>query len=142
MPASLVPTQRAWHGVQVPTYPILSYAGQIGLSRVPCVCGIYPTTRGGGQQTARAWCGRDVHAARQGRALPIPVQRGVVSPILTRAILVSMVAHGWSQITDHVTYLSVRPDPDRVLPAGYVYPLLLKNLPTAAPAAPAKRPQE
>jgi len=24
----------------------------------------------------------------------------------------------------------VRPDPDRVLPAGYVYPLLLKNLPT------------
>ena len=37
---------------------------------------------------------------------------------------------GWSQITDHVTYLSVRPDPDRVLPAGYVYPLLLKNQPT------------
>jgi len=33
---------------------------------------------------------------------------------------------------DHVTYLSVRPDPDRVLPAGYVYPLLLKNLPTPA----------
>jgi len=30
----------------------------------------------------------------------------------------------------HVRYLSVRPDPDRVLPAGYVYPLLLKNLPT------------
>jgi hypothetical protein len=42
------------------------------------------------------------------------------------------VGHGWSQITDHVTYLSVRPDPDRVLPAGYVYPLLLKNLPTPA----------
>src|SRR6185503_5222771 len=42
-----------------------------------------------------------------------------------------------SQITDHVTYLSVRPDPDRVLPAGYVYPLLLKNLPAPAqvPAA-------
>src|SRR5436190_20067874 len=42
------------------------------------------------------------------------------------------VGHGWSQIKDHVTYLSVRPDPDRVLPAGYVYPLLLKNQPTAA----------
>ena len=42
------------------------------------------------------------------------------------------VGHGWSQITDHVTYLSVRPDPDRVLPAGYVYPLLLKNQPTQA----------
>jgi hypothetical protein len=39
------------------------------------------------------------------------------------------VAHGWSQVTDHVDYLSVRPDPDRVLPAGWVYPLLLKNQP-------------
>jgi hypothetical protein len=56
-------------------------------------------------------------------------------------IIPNQVAHGWSQITDHVTYLSVRPDPDRVLPAGYVYPLLLKNLPTPAPAAPARRPQ-
>ena len=45
-------------------------------------------------------------------------------------IIPTMVAHGWSQITDHVTYLSVRPDPERALPAGYVYPLLLKNLPT------------
>ena len=44
-------------------------------------------------------------------------------------IIPTGVAHGWSQITDHVDYLSVRPDPDRVLPAGFVYPLLLKNLP-------------
>ena len=44
-------------------------------------------------------------------------------------IIPTGVGHGWSQITDHVTYLSVRPDPDRVLPAGYVYPLLLKNQP-------------
>jgi hypothetical protein len=58
-------------------------------------------------------------------------------------IIPTMVAHGWSQITDHVTYLSVRPDPERVLPAGYVYPLLLKNLPTPAPAAPTpRRPQD
>ncbi len=47
-------------------------------------------------------------------------------------IIPTGVGHGWSQITDHVTYLSVRPDPDRVLPAGYVYPLLLKNLPPPA----------
>lgn len=40
------------------------------------------------------------------------------------------VFHGWSQITEPVTYLSVRPDPDRALPAGYVNPHLLKNLPT------------
>jgi len=55
-------------------------------------------------------------------------------------IIPNNVAHGWSQVTDHVTYLSVRPDPDRVLPAGYVYPLLLRNLP-AAVTAPARRPQ-
>jgi hypothetical protein len=47
-------------------------------------------------------------------------------------IIPTGVGHGWSQITDHVTYLSVRPDPDRVLPAGYVYPLLLKNQPPSA----------
>ncbi len=49
------------------------------------------------------------------------------------------VLHAWSQITDHVTYLSVRPDPDRVLPAGYVYPLLLKNLPTTVTTPPPVR---
>ena len=47
-------------------------------------------------------------------------------------IIPTGVAHGWSQITDHVNYLSVRPDPDRVLPAGFVYPLLLKNQPAEA----------
>lgn len=36
------------------------------------------------------------------------------------------VPHGWSDITDHVDYLSVRPDPDRVLPAGYVHPAIKK----------------
>lgn len=34
------------------------------------------------------------------------------------------VCHGWIGITDHVDYLSVRPDPDRVLPAGYVNPAI------------------
>lgn len=32
--------------------------------------------------------------------------------------------HGWKEVPDHVSYLSVRPDPDRVLPAGYVRPML------------------
>ena len=36
------------------------------------------------------------------------------------------VCHGWRGITDHVDYLSVRPDPDRVLPAGYVNPAIKK----------------
>jgi mannose-6-phosphate isomerase-like protein (cupin superfamily) len=34
------------------------------------------------------------------------------------------VLHGWVEIPDQVTYLSIRPDPDRVLPAGYVNPTL------------------
>ena len=42
------------------------------------------------------------------------------------------VVHAWSQITDHVTYLSVRPDPGRVPPGGYVNPLLLRNQPNIA----------
>ena len=28
--------------------------------------------------------------------------------------------HAWISIPDHVTYLSIRPDPHSVLPAGYV----------------------
>jgi len=34
------------------------------------------------------------------------------------------VPHGWAAIPDHVDYLSVRPDPDRVLPDDYVNPAL------------------
>jgi mannose-6-phosphate isomerase-like protein (cupin superfamily) len=34
------------------------------------------------------------------------------------------VFHGWPSVPDHVTYLSVRPDPDRVLPAGFVNPVI------------------
>jgi len=37
------------------------------------------------------------------------------------------VAHGWTGIKDHVTYLSVRPDPDHVLPAGYVNPTIVAD---------------
>jgi mannose-6-phosphate isomerase-like protein (cupin superfamily) len=36
------------------------------------------------------------------------------------------VMHGFTEIKDHVTYLSVRPDPDHVLPAGYIHPALKK----------------
>jgi hypothetical protein len=37
------------------------------------------------------------------------------------------VPHGWMDIIDHVDYLSVRPDPDRVLAAGYVNPAVAKK---------------
>jgi mannose-6-phosphate isomerase-like protein (cupin superfamily) len=36
------------------------------------------------------------------------------------------VLHGWAEVEDHVTYVSVRPDVDHVLPAGYVHPALKK----------------
>lgn len=36
------------------------------------------------------------------------------------------VPHGWTDITDHVDYLSVRPDPDHVLQSGYVNPNIQK----------------
>jgi len=39
-------------------------------------------------------------------------------------IIPATVPHGWTDIADHVDYLSVRPDPDRVLPAGYVNPAI------------------
>lgn len=32
--------------------------------------------------------------------------------------------HGWKVVPDHVTYLSIRPDPDRILPVGYLNPAL------------------
>ena len=41
-------------------------------------------------------------------------------------IIPAGVPHGWTEIGDHVDYLSFRPDPDRVLKAGYVHPALKK----------------
>lgn len=39
-------------------------------------------------------------------------------------IIPAGVPHGWTDIGDHVDYLSVRPDPDRVIPQLYTHPLL------------------
>ena len=41
-------------------------------------------------------------------------------------IIPAGVPHGWIEIGDHVDYLSVRPDPDKVLQAGYVHPAMTK----------------
>ncbi|MBP7779831.1 MAG: cupin domain-containing protein [Acidobacteria bacterium] len=41
-------------------------------------------------------------------------------------IIPAGVAHGWAEIPDHVDYLTVRPDPDRVL-KPYVHPVLQKK---------------
>jgi hypothetical protein len=39
-------------------------------------------------------------------------------------IIPAGVPHGWLDIPRHVDYLSVRPDPDRVLPSDYVNPAI------------------
>ncbi len=41
-------------------------------------------------------------------------------------IIPAGVPHGWADIPDHVDYLTVRPDPDRVL-KPYVHPVLQKK---------------
>ena len=34
------------------------------------------------------------------------------------------VYHGFTDVADHIEYVTVRPDPDQVLPAGYINPAL------------------
>lgn len=41
------------------------------------------------------------------------------------SVIPAGVPHGWMGIASEVTYLSVRPDLERVLPKGYVHPALL-----------------
>ena len=53
---------------------------------------------------------------------------GVVKEVVKTGDIVIIpagVPHGWIDIADHVDYLSVRPDPDRVL-AAYVNPAIKK----------------
>jgi mannose-6-phosphate isomerase-like protein (cupin superfamily) len=39
-------------------------------------------------------------------------------------IIPAGVYHGFSEVPDHIEYVSVRPDPEKVLPGGYVNPAL------------------
>jgi hypothetical protein len=57
------------------------------------------------------------------------VKSGFVTRVVKTGDIVVIppdVFHGWAQVDDHVDYLSVRPDPDHVLPAGYVHPAIKK----------------
>ena len=67
------------------------------------------------------------------RILNGPSEVGTVKDAYSRVvsagdviIIPANVFHGWTSITDHVDYLSVRPDPEKVLPAGYVHPAIKK----------------
>ena len=50
----------------------------------------------------------------------LPVSAGDV------VIIPAGVPHGFTDVKEQVTYLSVRPDPDRVLPTNYVHPAIRK----------------
>ena len=65
-----------------------------------------------------------VGASTQGTFVQ-PAQRRKVGPG-DIVIIPPGVYHGFTDVADHVDYVSVRPDPDHVLPAGYVHPLLKK----------------
>jgi hypothetical protein len=56
-------------------------------------------------------------------------QQGAVTRVVSAGDVVVIPAgtfHGWKVVPNHVTYLSIRPDPDRVLPVGYLNPALKK----------------
>ncbi len=60
-----------------------------------------------------------------GRIIGADVVRRVVN-VGDIIIIPAGVPHGWAEIPDHVDYLSVRPDPDRVL-KPYTHPAVLKK---------------
>jgi len=51
-------------------------------------------------------------------------RNGTVRPVSQGDVVIipAGTLHGWTSIPDHVTYFSIRPDPNGVLPAGYVNP--------------------
>jgi mannose-6-phosphate isomerase-like protein (cupin superfamily) len=59
-------------------------------------------------------CSGQVYGATQSKVLKV----GDI------AVIPAGVPHGWTAIGDEVTYLSVRPDPKKVLQPGYVNPAL------------------
>jgi hypothetical protein len=56
------------------------------------------------------------------------VKPGLTRQIKTGDVVVipAGVYHGFSDVPDHIEYVSVRPDIDKVLPGGYINPALKK----------------
>lgn len=54
------------------------------------------------------------------------IQNGTLRPVKTGDVIIipAGVPHGWTNVPDHVNYLSIRPDLEKVLPAGYVHPTI------------------
>ena len=105
------------HDHQTETYVIVSGSGtmvtggQIGGGRKSAAGSEVTTTLNG--------------PSCSGRIVGADVVKRVVN-VGDIVIIPAGVPHGWLEIPDHVDYLSVRPDPDRVL-KPYVHPALQKK---------------
>lgn len=98
----------------------------------------YVITSGGGKLVTGGFIVGGTRSAPEGEVTQIlngpscsgPIEGNFVSRVVKTGdviIIPANVPHGWTEITDHVDYLSVRPDPDKVLRAGYVHPMLQKK---------------
>jgi mannose-6-phosphate isomerase-like protein (cupin superfamily) len=103
------------HSQVTETYVIISGAGTL--------------VTGGTLANARAFpADNEVVTVLAGPSTSGPIQNGTRRPVKTGDVIVipAGVPHGWTEVPDHVDYLSVRPDIDKVLPAGYVNPVIRK----------------
>lgn len=57
-----------------------------------------------------------------------PIQNPTFRVVKTGDVIIipAGTPHGWTAVADHVDYLSIRPDPKKVLPAGYVNPTIAR----------------
>lgn len=84
---------------------------------------------GGTQANPRAFpADNEVVTTLAGPSTSGPIQNGTRRRVKTGDVIIipAGVPHGWTEVPDHVDYLSVRPDQDKVLPAGYVHPTIRK----------------
>jgi mannose-6-phosphate isomerase-like protein (cupin superfamily) len=103
------------HSQVTETYVIISGAGTL--------------VTGGTLVNPRAFpADNEVVTTLAGPSMSGAIQNGTLRPVKTGDVVIipAGVPHGWTNVPDHVDYLSVRPDQDKVLPAGYVHPLIRK----------------
>ena len=104
------------HHEQTETYIIVSGSGTL----------VTGGTMIGGKEVPKE---NAVYTTLNGPSVSVAVKEGYKSRVVNPGDIIIIppdVFHGWTKITDHVNYLSVRPDPDRLLPAGYVNPAIKK----------------
>jgi mannose-6-phosphate isomerase-like protein (cupin superfamily) len=101
------------HAQVTETYVILSGAGTL--------------VTGGALGNPRAFpADNEVVTVLAGPSTSGAIQNGTSRPVKPGDVIIipAGVPHGWTNVPDHVDYLSIRPDVDKVLPAGYLHPLL------------------